>query len=207
MKSPSITLISFSVFLGLGSLGATGFAQTETPKTEGSESRVIRDPATHDSLSQSLRMAKQSDPIHNTGPAIGETEVDPSIALASRDLIKDSTIFCYRGALTLVPKRCVLYLPEHLKDRFEATSGAAVVPWNTFFLQNRGWIRTVEVTRDQAMGNEPLSEDMTKAFEKSMSVVVATFSGGPISVKPYVAPEVEISESSATSPTALIQGN
>lgn len=152
---------------------------------------VIRDSATHEQLSQTLRMAQQKDPIRNLGPAIGKTEEDPAKALAGRDLIKDSTILCYRGFLTLVPKRAVLHLPDHLKDRFEEKNKVKVVSWQEFYQGNRGWIRTVEVTREQAMGQSPMSEEVVETFKTSKSAIIATFKGGPISVLPYVAPEPE----------------
>lgn len=160
----------------------------------------MRDAATHDQLSQSLRMVQQSDPIRDLGPAIGKTEEDPSKPLASRDLIKDSTILCYRGYLTLVPKRAVLHLPDALKDRFEAKEKVKVVSWNGFFQVNRGWIRAVEVTREQAMGQAPMSEEVVKSFQEGNSAVIATFKGGPISVLPYVAPETP--EEGETAPAA-----
>lgn len=160
----------------------------------------MRDAATNDQLSQSLRMAQQNDPIRNIGPAIGQVEEDPSLALAGRDLIKDSIILCYRGNLTLLPQRSVLHLPETLKARFGAVDGAAVVPWATFLQNNRGWIRTMEVTREQAMGEAPLPAETTAAFESSTSVIVATFQGGPISVKPYVKPEAAQVQSASPAP-------
>ncbi len=162
----------------------------------------MRDAATHDQLSQSLRMAQQNDPIRNIGPAIGQVEEDPSLALAGRDLVKDSIILCFRGNLTLLPKRSVLHLPESLKSRFEAADDAAVVPWATFLQNNRGWIRTLEVSREQAMGEAPLPAEARAAFETSTSVIVATFQGGPISVKPYVQPEIAPTQSDETSSTA-----
>lgn len=163
---------------------------------------AMRDAATHDQLSQSLRMAQQNDPIRNIGPAIGQVEEDPSLALAGRDLVKDSIILCFRGNLTLLPKRSVLHLPESLKSRFEAADNAEVVPWATFLQQNRGWIRTMEVSREQAMGEAPLSADTTAAFGTSTSVIVATFQGGPISVKPYVQPEIAPIQADGASPIA-----
>lgn len=158
-------------------------------KAQSTGSVKMRDSATHDQLSQSLRMVQQRDPIQDLGPAIGKTDEDPSKPLASRDLIKDSAILCYRGYLTLVPKRAVLHLPEELKERFEAKDKVKVVSWNGFFQVNRGWIRAVEVTREQAMGQAPMSEEVVKSFQEESSAVIATFKGGPISVLPYVAPE------------------
>jgi hypothetical protein len=173
----------------LGSVLTLVFVIPITLHAQSAGNQKMRDTATHDQLSQSLRMVQQRDPIHDLGPAIGKTEEDPSKPLASRDLIKDSTILCYRGYLTLVPKRAVLHLPEALKDRFEAKDKVKVVSWNGFFQVNRGWIRAVEVTREQAMGQAPMSEEVVKSFQEGNSAVIATFKGGPISVLPYVAPE------------------
>lgn len=158
------------------------------------KTQPMRDVATHGQLSQSLRMAQQNDPVRNIGPAIGKVDEDPFKHYEGRDLVKDSIILCYRGSLTLLPKRSVLHLPELLKSRFEAANNASVVTWPDFYKFNRGWIRTVEVTREQAMGDAPLDAELLTAFETSTSVVVATFKGGPISVKPYVAPEIAPTE-------------
>lgn len=168
-------------------LPCLGQAQ-ERPSTK------MRDAATHDQLSQSLRMVQQKDPIQDLGPAIGKTDEDPAKPMASRDLIKDSAILCYRGFLTLVPKRAVLHLPETLKERFEAKEKVKVVSWKDFYQGNRGWLRTVEVTREQAMGQAPMDEEVVKSFQTGTSAVVATFKGGPISVLPYVAPEADTGE-------------
>lgn len=169
-------------------MGLTGtlFAEPTARKT-----MPMRDTATHDQLSQSLRMAQQKDPIRDLGPAAGKVDEDPSVKNSTRDLIKDSTILCYRGFLTLVPKRAVLHLPEELKDRFEVKPNIAVKPWAEFYALNRGWIRTVEVTRAQAMGEEPMSEDAVKAFAASKAAIIATYKGGPISVLPLKVPEEE----------------
>ncbi|MEX2580286.1 MAG: hypothetical protein WD342_14605 [Verrucomicrobiales bacterium] len=159
----------------------------------------MRDVATHDQLSRSL--AQQTDPIRNLGPAIGKSDEDPSLKNSSRDLIKESTIICFNGSLTLVPKRAVLFVPDRLQERVEVKPKQEVKTWADFYQRNRGWIRTVEVSREQAMGQKPISESILDAVAKSSSLVVATFKNGPISVIPYEEPE-EPNESTTTKPTA-----
>ncbi len=154
----------------------------------------MKDPARHNQLSSSLRMAQQADPIRDLGPAIGKIDDDPAKQNTSRDLIKESTILCYRGFLTLVPKQSVLHLPEKLADRFKEQPNIKVQSWQDFYFANRGWIRTVEVTREQAMGEAPLAEDLVETFKTSASAVVATFKGGPISVLPVKETEEESSQ-------------
>ena len=182
-------------------IGLTGTLRAEQTARK---TMPMRDTATHDQLSQSLRMAQQKDPIRDLGPAAGNVDEDPSVKNSTRDLIKDSTILCYRGFLTLVPKRAVLHLPDELKDRFEVKPNIAVKPWAEFYALNRGWIRTVEVTRAQAMGEEPMSEDAVKAFAESKAAIIATYKGGPISVLPLKVPEEEGTDPAAGDTPATI---
>jgi hypothetical protein len=164
----------------------------EVPRFE--RSTVMRDAVTHDELAQKLRMAAHEDPIRKIGPAIGKTDEDPAKRVNDRDLIKESTPLHYRGFLTLVPKRAVVHMPANLEDRLKFGDKVQVQSWADFFKGNRGWLRTLEVTRDQAMGIAPLDEATVTALRESTQVVVATFKGGPISVMPYVAPEPETEE-------------
>lgn len=203
--------MNYSLFTTLGAslalvMTSSIFAETAVRKT-----MPMRDTKTHDQLSQSLRMAQQKDPIRDLGPAAGKVDEDPSVRNSTRDLIKDSTILCYQGFLTLVPKRAVLHLPEKLKDRFEVKPNIVVKPWAEFYALNRGWIRTVEVTRAQAMGEEPMSEDSVKAYAESKAAIIATYKGGPISVLPLKVPVEEgdtpvalnSAATSSTSPTPI----
>jgi hypothetical protein len=155
----------------------------------------MRDAASHDQLSSKLRMAQQSDPIRDSGPAIGEIEKDPASAQHKRSLLDSSAILCFRGKLTLVPKRAVLHVPEHLENRFGVNGKVEVKSWQDFYAANRGWIRPLEVTRDEAFGFKPLSEAKLEAIKESTTVVVATFKNGPIAVRPYVDPAEEAASS------------
>ena len=185
MKPTTATILILGVLAGLLLEHSSKAAPGAKPDSR------IRDAATHSELSNALRMAQQNDPIRNLGPAIGKSDEDPAAKFAGRDLIKDSTIICFRGGLTLVPKRAVLHIPDALKDRIGEQSGVKVMRWVDFYNANRGWIRTMEVTRDQAHGEAPLSEASLEAIKKSSSLVVATFNGGPISVLPLKEPEDE----------------
>ncbi|MEC5127931.1 hypothetical protein VSU19_14290 [Verrucomicrobiales bacterium BCK34] len=167
-------------------LGLTGINPTFA---EPARTMKMRDAVTHDELSQRLRMTLQKDPIRNLGPAAGKTEEDPSVRTHSRDLVRDSTIISYKGNLTLVPKRAVLHIPDEITDRIGPKSGLKVLTWADFLQVNRGWIRTVEVSRDQVMGITPIQPNIVEAFAKSSSMVVATFKGGPVSVLPLKEPE------------------
>jgi|AACY02.2.fsa_nt_gi hypothetical protein len=183
MKAICFSVTSALTFVVLSSNGA--------PRFDGE----MRDAASHDQLSSKLRMAQQSDPIRDSGPAIGEIEKDPASAQHKRSLLDSSAILCFRGKLTLVPKRAVLHVPEHLENRFGVNGKVEVKSWQDFYAANRGWIRPLEVTRDEAFGFKPLSEAKLEAIKESTTVVVATFKNGPIAVRPYVDPAEEAASS------------
>lgn len=154
----------------------------------------MRDAATHEQLEQLWRKAQQEDPTRKLKPAKGP---DPALTNAPLDLISQSDILCLGGHATLVPKRAVLHIPENLALRLKFQPGVQIQSWADFYAQNRGWITTLEVSRVQAEGNEPLAADVTKVLINSSNLVVATFQGGPISVLPLKAP------TPATPPVAI----
>lgn len=142
----------------------------------------MRDAATHDQLSLALRKAELNDPMKNLQPAKGP---DPSLVNQPKDLISQSDIISFNGLATLVPKRAILNLPPKMADRInKMPTGSRIQGWLAFYQQNRGWITTVEVSRRQAEGNDPLAEELAERVRKSSNLVVATYMGGPISVLP-----------------------
>lgn len=165
----------------------------------GGKDKPIRDVAKHDDLSQKLRMIQQNDPLRELGPAAGNTEEDPSVKNAPKDFIENSQVLSFRGWMTFIPKRAVIHLPEKYEDRMKIERGAKVKTFQEFFAHNRGWIRTIEVSKEQAFGHKPFPEGAMEAVKNSSSVVVATFKKGPISVLPQKAPE-EIPDPSELKP-------
>jgi hypothetical protein len=159
-----------------------------TPPTE------MRDAATHEQLALTLRKSQQEDPMKNMAPTQGE---DPSKNLP-KDLISQSDIVCFRGMATLVPKRAILQIPENCAERLKITPGAKIVGWAEFFAANRGWITTVEISRVQAEGKEPLAEDTKTQLTQCQNLVVATFLGGPISMLPPPVPPPATPPATAT---------
>ncbi len=157
------------------------FAGCATALAQQDAKPVMRDAATHEELVLALRKAEQNDPMKKLQPAQGE---DPSVVNRSKDLIADSDIISFRGVATLVPKRAVLQIPTSCSERMKLEPGARIIPWAEFYAANRGWITTVEVSRVQAEGNQPLAEDSTKMMATCRNLVVATYQGGPISVLP-----------------------
>jgi hypothetical protein len=149
---------------------------------------VMRDAATHEQLSLALRKADQQDPMRNLPTTTGE---DPSLANRPKDILSESDIISFRGLATLVPKRAILQIPKKHAEFIKMEPGAKIVSWSDFYAANRGWITTVEVSRVQAEGSEPLAEETREFMGTCRNLVVATYKGGPISVLPLKEPALE----------------
>src|SRR6476620_6663117 len=89
---------------------------------------------------------------------------DPSKVNQPEDLISRSDIISYGGMTTLVPKRAIIQLPPSLAQRVGKSDGSKIVPWAEFYAANRGWIRTIEVTRQQAGGSEHFPEETSESI-------------------------------------------
>ena len=156
----------------------------------GVSKRVFRDAANHDSIIE--RKATDADPISLLKPVVQSTPVEGVVAPKRVSLIERSDIIHQGDLVTLVPKRAVLHLPDHLRGQVGKVEGKKLVNWPEFYRANRAWIDTIEVTRAQAEGRAPLSEELIKSFEKRTKAVVAVMQGGPISVLPLEKPEAEV---------------
>lgn len=149
----------------------------------------IRDAATHDELVQTHRQAQQANPMQKLA---GAQAPAPATAEPIPDLISRSDILSLNGLATLVPKRAILNQPKSISSRINNyQQGSKIVAWLDFFQSNRGWITTVEVTREQAEGSQPIDEKVVENYQKSSNLVVATFQGGPVSVMPLRKPAGE----------------
>ena len=147
----------------------------------------MRDAATHEQLQKKSHAAVIQDPMKKLPPA---SESDPAKDVP-KDLISQSDILSFEGTFTLVPKRAILAIPKDLEKRSQLADATKLVGWAEFHANNRGWITTVEVTREQAEGNSPIDEGILNSFKDSTTIVVATYHGGPISILPLKAPPAE----------------
>lgn len=149
---------------------------------------TMTEPVKGETLANRLRIANQNDPIRKLGPRAGEPG-DPASRFTRRDLIRESAVLSRGTVMTLLPKRAILHLPETLKDSTGVKEGSTLVSWQEFLNSNRSWIRTVEVSRERAIGQKPFSVKEAEALRSSGRIVVATFQGGPIAVLPSSFPE------------------
>lgn len=151
---------------------------------------VMRDVATHEQLSKQLLKAEQQDPAKSM-TAVPVTE-DPSVVNRPQSLISRADMVSFGGNATLIPKRAILQLPENFADRVGVKSNVKIRTWEDFYALNRAWITTIEVSRVQAEGNQPLADATKTQITKSGNLIVATYQGGPISVLPLKAPDVTL---------------
>jgi len=146
---------------------------------------VMRDAATEEQLVLAQRKAAQMDPMKRLPVS---KLADPAVLHPPPDLLSQSDILCFSGIATLVPKHAILQLPEAFSERMKFVAGAQIVGWADFFAANRGWITTVEISRAQAEGTQPVAEDTRTMLTKCRNLVVATYQGGPISLLPAKVP-------------------
>lgn len=181
MKPSSI--LTIAMLAGLSP--TTALAQPQA----GGQKMEMRDVATHEALSNTLRQAQAMNPLTNYKAVEGEAATK---VYQPESIINNSDIISFNGLTTLVPKRAILAVPDTVESRIgKHIDGHRVVAWKEFLHANRGWITTVEVSRAQAEGRQPLAESVSERFGKTSNLMVATYQGGPISVLPPLPPETE----------------
>lgn len=173
MKNPLL----LRMFRGALVLVLTGQAMAEPP--------VVKEGMTHQQLLIARRQADSSDPMRHLETIKGE---DPSVVNRPQSILGSSDIISFGKFATLVPKRAILQIPKNYADRIQMKPGATLQSWSDFYAMNRGWITTVEVSRVQAEGNDPIAEETKTQMTKTGNLVIATYLGGPISVLPLKVP-------------------
>ena len=170
--------LEFLVFSALVLSAAYCCAAEEPAGSGGGGKPVMRDVVRHEDIV--ARMRKGADPMTNLPAAEKLPEAKREAKPAN--LLERSDFLSFGGLCALVPKGAVLHVPECYQNRLSAEPGARIATWAEFIRRNRGWVTTLEVTREQAEGTKPFPEATLKALEKNPRVVVATLGGGPISV-------------------------
>ena len=143
---------------------------------------VFRDAATHDSLLPAFQKIRLESPLRKFEPSEGE---DSSVKNVPGNLIERSDVLSFNGNTTLIPKLAIIQIPSKFKGRVNNhTPGNRIVTWGGFYALNRGWITTVEVSRLQAEGKEPIAPEIVEMYSKSRNLIIAAFKGAAISVLP-----------------------
>lgn len=175
--------------------GAAGLAAADAQQFDGfgeirPQPREFRDAATHQSLVEAAERvsSRMEDPIGKMQIAEVPEEVHQAEPLRPQSLLARSEVLCRGEFATLVPKQAVLCLPESHRGLTGLREGVRLISWDQFFNMNRSWIRTYEVSRNQAEGLEPLPEETVQMFQDAEQIIIATYQSGPISVLPLQVP-------------------
>ncbi len=146
------------------------------------EVKPRRSVTTPEQLVTLRREAERNDPIQSLKPAaVGHAAPKPE---SLQSLESRTDIICYNKMAVRVPKRAIIHVPQKLKERLSIQPDARLESWTTFYAANRGWITPVEISRSQAEGKQPLSEETVKQMSTGSNLMIATYLGLPISVLP-----------------------
>ena len=170
----------------------SGLAFLFAGETQKQEQKAFRMRPTHDALK--ARQDKSRD-------AFAEKQVEVKVAMPvisekrkgpdSSSLIKRSAVLSSDRNWTIVPKGAVLHVPQQYQVRVNGKRAGKLIPWKTFYTQNRGWIHVHSVSMDQARGEEKMDPKQVEVYKSVSRVVVSVCHGGPISV---IAPKEEEKE-------------
>ena len=117
-------------------------------------------------------------------PVLAPSKEKTILPSEKRSLIAKSTLLSSDSFWTLLPRGSVIHVPKHLKGKVTRKPYGALVDWKTFLRKNHGWIHVHEVTMTQAQGKGSINPKIIEAYQSMGKIVVATCSGGPISVAP-----------------------
>lgn len=174
-----------SSYFTLVLLAGIGIADAAPKKSDA----PMRDIPTHEQLVARQKAGGGSNPFDNRHFKPAEREDPAERAKQRGDLIGSSDFLCSLGKMTLIPKGSVLHMPDRLSDRARPKDNLQIVTWPDFFVKNRSWITTIEVSRLQAEGKQAISEQKMEGLLQTGDVIVATMGGSPISVLPLQIPQ------------------
>ncbi len=109
-------------------------------------------------------------------------ETEGKIMPPRADIYKSSELLGSNGVHTLLPRKSVLFVPDHLKDKVLKERKGELVLWPQFLKENYLWLQTREVSLAIAKGEEPFSEAIQEIIPRSRKVIVAVYKRSPISV-------------------------
>ena len=179
----SSNTIPFAIALAGMALAAEVPANAEAPSQRLSHEELAARGEERANPLAGRRAVRQIDPA-----SVGKKE---RRKIGGESLLARSLILSYRGTWTIVPKGAILHIPDNYQDRIAPGPSGRLIPWNEFYVRNRGWIHTQRVTIEHARGETALSPEVLEFHKRLGRVVVAVLHQGPISVKAPVEPQDE----------------
>lgn len=150
-------------------------------QSSGREKIPFRNAAVHGDLLSRYEEAKAKDPIQKLGQ-------DPELIAKARaweppSLLENSEVLAFQEGATFLPKGSILHVPEDLVSRVDSVkSGMRVMGWAEFLRLNSSWVVPLKIRLEQAMGKEPIDENLISRVARSGKVVVAIYFDNPITV-------------------------
>ena len=176
----------------------SGFAILFASETDKREERVFRLRPTHEELAKRQAEVKARQEQNGVVPRVAKPS-EKRKSPGSSSLIARSAVLSSNHSWTIVPKGAVLHVPDRFKTQVNGKRNGKLVPWKTFFAQNRGWIHVHSVSMKEARGEKKMDPDKVKVYQGLGRVVVSVCHGGPISI---VAPKKEDPEDPPKEPGA-----
>ncbi|QQL44526.1 hypothetical protein [Sulfuriroseicoccus oceanibius] len=107
----------------------------------------------------------------------------------------NSTIIAYDGKHTILPEGAVMFVPEVLSDRVVNEPVGQFVLWPEFLRQNFGWLRTIDLSVEEATGKEHLKEPLLEAIVADQRISVSVYQRHPISYRGDVKKQLKAAKS------------
>jgi len=98
------------------------------------------------------------------------------------------------GHYALIPKGCIVYLPEAHKKKVGSSIGkGTMIQWKDFYPKRKNWIHIVPLTKTQAFGtkNTPkykIPYEKLGDLKKLGRIIICTYNNTPVRVKVQVKP-------------------
>lgn len=96
-------------------------------------------------------------------------------------LLSQSETLCYNGNWTFVPKGAVLAYGADMKSRLNAKVSGKFLPFPEFLRRNPSWLKTLEVSIEEARGEKSLESETFERIQNTMKVLVTVNEGCPVS--------------------------
>lgn len=108
----------------------------------------------------------------------------PAGKISNHDIYRNSIILQRGDTHTVLPPHALIYVPKCHQNNVVSHPAGAFVPWPQFYVNNRSWLFTHQISLKQARGDASIGENVLKQFERINRIVVALHQNNPISALP-----------------------
>lgn len=102
-----------------------------------------------------------------------------------KNIYRTSDVLVSGGFHTVVPKRCVIFIPQNLTGKLALSKpGGTFIMWDKFLSKNHVWLHKMEVTFEEAVGERAIDKAKMKRVMQTGKVVIAVYKNRPVSMLP-----------------------